>query len=426
MRTAPIVIVTVIPEGSPSVRLELSNRNLAFTYEDCETKADRLTLRIDNWDLQNFDDPIWRKGNIVEVSWGYQGNMAPTRRCKIVKVTGFQELQIEAHGLEVALNREHRVRTFEGVSRSEVARRIAKEWGYSDPSVVHIEDTKVRREVITQGKQTDAQLLRRLAQKEGFQWWIDFDGFHFHRRNLHQQPLRVIEWRPNDDSGEVISMNVENDITGKPGTVRIRGRDPLTRRTLDQLASHETETKRPVLAKVQEAPGTDGHRVPGFVGIGQSHVATTAEGSDVAAKRVASAKFAKGQQVAVKINLEMVGDPQLLAKSVIELRGVGKRLSQRYYIRTVKHVIGSGFTCRVEMISDGSGGHATKSALVKGASRVQVGPGVKGVRVAAKDIKKRAIDLLPELLKMLQGKDPDGVAVVKLLNQLHRELPPDE
>lgn len=425
MRVAPVVIVTVIPEGSPAVRLELSDKITAFSYEDCETKADKLTLRVDNWDLENFDDPIWRKGNIVEVSWGYPGNMAPTRRCVIEKVTGFLELSIDALGLEVVLNREHRVRTFEGVSRSEVARRIARDWGYSDPSVVHIEDTRIAREVIAQGKQTDAEFLRRLAQKEGFQWWIDFDGFHFHKRNLHQQPLRTIEWLPTDRGGEVISMNVENDLAGKPGTVRVRGRDPLARRTLDMVASHETETSRPVLAKVQEAPGTDGKRVPGFIGTGQSHITTTAESSDAAAKAVAAAKFETAQQVAVKINVEMLGDPQLLAKSVIELRGAGKRLSQRYYLRTVKHVIGAGYTCRVEMISDGSGGHSTDSTLAEGASRVQVGPGVKGVRVAAKDTKKRGLDLPPEILKMLEGKDPDGAAVVKFLNQLHRELPTD-
>lgn len=426
MRYEPVILVSVMPEGSLASRVELSDQIVGFEYADCEDKADKLSLRVDNYDLRNFDDPVWRKGNIVDVSWGYPGVMAPTRRCRIQKVTGFLELHVEALGLEVVLNSEHRVRTFEHCSRSEVARRIAKEWGYSSPDNVHIEDTKIVRETIAQGKQTDAQFLRRLAQKEGFQWFIDFDGFHFHQRDLTQDSIRVLEWRDSDSGTpkEIITMNVENDLTAKPGTVVVKGRDPVRRRTIDVKASHETEQQRPVLAKVQEAPGTDSKPVPGFTNVGQNHIATGTESSEDAAKRVAAGKFRTGQQVAVKIHMEIVGDPNLLAKSVVDLRGVGKRLSQRYYVREVKHVIHGGYTCRIDLISDGSGGHSTKSNLAKGAARIQVGPGVKGIRgKPSSEIKQRSLDLSPELLKRLGGVDADGKAVTKFVDQRHRAPP---
>lgn len=422
----PVIIVSIIPEGSPSTRLELSDQIVGFEYEDCEAKADRLRLRVDNYDLRNFDDPIWRKGNLVDVTWGYTGAMAPTRRCRIQKVTGFLELNVEAYGLEVVLNSESKVRTFENVSRSEVARRIAKQWGYNSPETVHIEDTRVVRDTVSQGALTDAQFLRKLAQKEGFQWWIDFDGFHFHQRNLTQDVLRVLEWRDSDSGTpkEIIAINVENDITAKPGTVVVKSRDPVQRRTIEVAASHETETARQVLAAVQEIPGTDSKPVPGFAGVAQKSIATGSETSEEAAKRVAAGKFRTAQQVAVKITLEMVGDPNMLAKSVVELRGVGKRLSQRYYVRTVKHTIRGGYTCRLEMVSDGSGGHSTKSRLAKGSSRINVGPGTKGKRgKPAGQVERRTIALTPELLKRLSGKDPDGQDRVKFADGRHREPP---
>jgi len=84
-RTDPQFSVTVVPEGSTEERVDLSERVLSFVFEDSEKKADKLVLTVDNWDLKNFDDPVWKKGNILEVSWGYPGDMAPTREVVIQK-----------------------------------------------------------------------------------------------------------------------------------------------------------------------------------------------------------------------------------------------------------------------------------------------------------------------------------------------------
>ena len=78
-RTEPVFYVKVAPEGEGAERVDLSHKVLSFVFEDSEKKADKLLLTVDNWDLKNFDDPVWRKGNILEVSWGYPGDMAPAR-----------------------------------------------------------------------------------------------------------------------------------------------------------------------------------------------------------------------------------------------------------------------------------------------------------------------------------------------------------
>ena len=145
-RTDPIIFVTVLPEGAAARRVELS-----LVYEDSESKADKLVLSVDNWDLRNFDDPVWKKGNLLEVSWGYPGDMAPTRQVLIQKVTGFQTLAIEAHGSATLMNKISRCRTFENLSRAEVVRKIAQENGYG-PSRQDVEDTGHVLPVITQAR----------------------------------------------------------------------------------------------------------------------------------------------------------------------------------------------------------------------------------------------------------------------------------
>jgi phage protein D len=405
----------VEPEGSHSddARIELTTLVQHVEYEDTEHVADKVVLTVLNQDLRNFDDPVWRKGNILIISWGYPGDMTPQRRCRIQKVVGFQELKVEAHGLEVQLNTVAKTRTFENVKRSDVARQIAAEFGYRDDDVVHIEDSEITYEHIAQARATDAQFLRRLAAKDGYEWYIDFDGFHFHRRKLAQRPVKVFVYYSEPTQGDILSIRIENDVT-RAGTVRVANRDPLERRTIDVKASHE-KTNREVLGHVVEAPGTDSKPVPGFKAVAHEITRTTVERDTGAAQRIADGKFLKHQQVAVKMTLECVGDPNILAKSVVELQGIGKRLSGRYYVRTVTHILGAGtagYKCKLEMVSDGSGGHSTKSTIAEGLGAFNVGPPVKGKR--GPDFARRGLDAHhPQELGTEKTTDSEGKPVIK-------------
>jgi phage protein D len=123
-RSEPVYYVRVKPEGGGDERVDLSEKVLSFQFEDAEKKADKLVLTVDNWDLANFDDPVWRKGNILEVAWGYPGEMAPAREVVIQSVKGFQALNIEGHAKSVLMNKVARCRTFErSRRRTATARR---------------------------------------------------------------------------------------------------------------------------------------------------------------------------------------------------------------------------------------------------------------------------------------------------------------
>jgi hypothetical protein len=75
----------------------------------------------------------------------------------------------------------------------------------------------------------------------------------------------------------------------------------------------------------------------------------------------------------------IIGDPSLLAKTVVQLAGIGTRLSIRYYVKTVEHIIGGdGYTCELEMVSDGDGGHSTESTVARGLELLEPGPQTRG------------------------------------------------
>lgn len=350
-RTDPVIFVTVVPEGQTARRVDLSEKVLSLVYEDSEDQADKLVLSVDNWDLRNFDDLTWKKGNVLEVSWGYPGDMAPMRRVVIQKVTGAQVLAIEAHSTAVLMNKVARCRTFENLRRSDVVRKIAQENGYG-PTRQDIEDTQHVLPIVTQARLTDAQLIRRLATHEGFEFYVDVDGLHFHKRRLGQRPCRVLRWFTPPEVGEILTFNVDNDVTAKPGAISVRGRDPITKSDIHERGSN-VATQRDSLAPVIEIvdPETGATRLERR-NISED-IRSTAQPTSATAKREADARYRQTQHLTVELSATVIGDPALLAKTVVEIQGISQRLSGKYYLREAKHKVDASFTIELKCLRDG-------------------------------------------------------------------------
>lgn len=374
-RLSPIFYVAVREEGSSQAeRLDFdqTNRVLSLSYEDSEKKTDLLRLEVDNWDLSNFDDPIWKPGNTLIVTWGYVGNTAPVRECVIQKVTGSTKLSVEAQGKTVLLNKEVKSTTWPNRTRSSVVEEIAKAAGYDNSSVRFIEPTTEVFDVITQARQTDAQFVKRLADLEGFEFFIDHSGFHWHKRLLDKAPLRVLQWYLPPAVGDIIGFNVETDIFAKPAEVTAKGRDPLNKKPIEATGSDEKTARTalgpiaPIVAAssangaVKAAAAAAGGSAPGLfaAAIASAAVFPTTETSPTQAKREADGAYRRSVQSTIKLTLEIVGDPGIVAKSVIEVRGISKRLSGLYYVTDAMHSVSSGgYKTTLKCQSDGTNGH---------------------------------------------------------------------
>jgi len=443
-RTKPSIVVTVAPAGAQEgFRVDVSEQIEGWEYEDCEDKADKLKLTVNNYDLSAFDNPVWKKDNVLVVSWGYPGAMAPARRCIIKKVTGFEKLSVEAYAVSMLMADHTKFRAWENVTYSEIATTLAQEWGFGTDNRV-IEETATRFEVISQARMSDAAFLQRIARKLGYVFFVDFDGFHFHSRQTQQPTHRVYTYFTDPGRGDVKSISIENDITAKPGRQVVKGRDPeLKRAIVAENAPPETQPETAIAPTPEVVPNTDpayiselmaaaqslagqavgeywnnpvlreealrlsemvrdrayqlqalsegreadasalnplGHRVsPDFsanfllaaldyvtyaaatavlpLQHGSSETDSPPEASEEAAATVVAARARRTQQTTVKMKMTIVGDPTLLAKTVVEVRGIGHRLSGPYYVSTVVHKGGSNYDCELTMRSDGTQGY---------------------------------------------------------------------
>lgn len=346
----PIYYVRIATQGEASpTRVDRSDQVLTFSFEEDEKAADKLSITVDNFDLANFDDPVWRKGATIEVSWGYPGNMCPTRTCVIQKVTGFQTLTVEALAKSIEMHKVTQNRIFTNVTRAQAVAQIAMANGYGS-SVQHIDDTSVVYETITQNRETDASFLMRLAKREGFEFFVDFDGLHWHRRRTAQKPLREFVYYI-DQRGDVLDIQVTNDVTAKPAQVTLKGRDPITKKDIE-VSADNSNTQRDGLAPGLEVVDPQTGLTSLQQNTGQQIEAHTSEPNAAGAQRVANGAYINSVMTTVELTLKAVGDPLQLAKTIVKISNI-RSLSGNYYVSKVKHTIGDRYEMELKCKRDG-------------------------------------------------------------------------
>lgn len=354
----PIFFVLVQPEGKAAAdRIDATDTITSFEYEDSEKKVDKLVLEVDNFDLEQFDVPTWRPGNKLIVTWGYPGHMSPQRECIIQKVTGSIKLKIEALALTILMNKDIKNKTYENTRRSEIVHAIAKDYGYGDEHR-DVEETETLYEHLTQARQSDAQFLKKLADAEHFEFYVDYDGLHWHSRRLGQKPLRKLQYYLPPDVGDILSFEVENNIFAKPGKVVAKSSNPIDKTRSEGEAS-DKKTERIALQPTPEVVDNATGDITLKKQVASSEVRPTTETNAAQAKKEADGAFKRAAITAVQLTINMVGDPGIVAKSVLDIRGISKRLSGLYYVKTANHKIdSSGYKLTMKLQTDGTHGHS--------------------------------------------------------------------
>lgn len=358
----PNVLIRFKGDTDEKRQLNLRDRLTNFKYRDREKGADICVLTLENHDLSLLSEDGLRKGNILEITWGYPGNFSKTREVVIKKSTGFRQLKVEAYARSILFHQKTKCRTFKNKKRSQVVQQIAEENGFKTTKQ-DIEDTGEVFETIHQARQTDAQFLKRLALKEGFQWYVDFDGFHFHQRRLGQKPQRSFRYYHDQNAGDVISIDdVDTNISAKGGAITVAGRNSKTKKTFKARANNESVKNRDTLANVIEIVDPESGNTRIARRNASEDTRTTADQSATSAKREAEGRFKNTQLSAVKLKFTVIGDPNILAKTVVILIGIGKLLSGPYYVTEAEHESGqSGYKVQLTCKRDGVSERGPKS-----------------------------------------------------------------
>lgn len=321
----------------------------------------KLTLEVENFDLKNHEDFTFAVGGSLSVQWGYPGRMGPKRHACITKVTGDHKLKVECRARSILMHRQTKVRNFVNMSHAEIATQILRENGYA-PQDMDVEATDVRYGVVNQAGLTDHQMLAQIAEEEGFEYFDDTGatGVHFRRPTYGAPPVRELRYFTPPAVGEIEKFSTDGSLTARPTSVTTKGIDPRTKAPV-QAAGGDAETKRGGQARRVDAETQE---------IGNKYQKPVQ--NPAAAKRVADRTFLGATQGTFKLKLDVIGDAQLLSKSVVKVTGITKRVDGLFYVAAIKHTIKAGhFKMQLECKSDSGVSASTAASKAKQAQGAQ-------------------------------------------------------
>ncbi|SCL34961.1 Phage protein D [Micromonospora rhizosphaerae] len=243
---------------------------------------------------------------------------------------GAEQCVLEVWGLDagVLMDRADRLRAWAGKRDSDIASEIFRSYGLTP----HVTATRVVHEeqvsTIVQ-RETDLQLLKRLALRNGFECWVDGDTGHFGPAGLSGSPQPVLAVHFGDET-TVDRFRLEVDALA-PAEVTMHQIDRITGEPLATTAEKGSE-------KQLGATGPDGLLKagldPGRVAVGQT-VATGLPEMEALCQGLCDrgAWFVTGEGEVAANQYGTVLKPH----ATVTVKGVGEPYSGVYYVTHVTH-----------------------------------------------------------------------------------------
>lgn len=328
----------------------VNNRFISFEFSDHAEEIDELKAAFRNDDFRLIDTAAFVVGQKFLVSWGWPGNMSPPRRMIVAKRQNGNPFIVYMRDPVVLLHNEKKSRHMSNVTDSEFVRRVAEEYGYVG-TLAHIEKTKTRRDITQPKKRTDAQQLRHLARRNGFEFYIDENGLHWQSRDLSQEIAHVYSYRRDKDKGSIISEPVIDQKTDKtPSKVIVEGRDPTTKETfkIEVTASTSTEPSLGNEIEIGDPEQSTGKRAKRAerINVYPAGYLTFEE-----AQLLASAIYSEQVRGSYQLRFSIIGDPQVRAKQLVWMHDLSAALDGTYFLREVIHSISPG-SYTIELIGE--------------------------------------------------------------------------
>ncbi|HEY44895.1 MAG TPA: phage late control D family protein [Anaerolineae bacterium] len=267
-----------------------------------------------------------------------------SNRVSINNEPGQSSLEIVGMDATVLMNLEEKVVAWPNMADSDIATAVFGNYGFT-PQVDQTQPVRQDMDVTTIQRGTDIQFLRRLAERNGFECYVENDPLlnadvgHFHSPELQgkAQGILSVSFGPNTN---VSSFNARYDML-QATTARISEMDINSKSVQTGQADNLSELtlgREDVLGRISLAPVVLPSK-PGLFSAAELQTFCQA-----VVNRSAWAVSAEGE---VETG---VYEGILRARRTVNVRGAGDLYSGTYYVTRVFHTLsGVGYTQRFEL-----------------------------------------------------------------------------
>ncbi len=331
---APVAKVFVEGDDLLKMSIELTS----VTVDNTLKGADQFSFVVNNaFDIQKRDfrwlDEVFAFGKRVRIEMGYVDRTELMVLGLITEIkTGFPsgslpQITVSGFDLSYCMGRGKNSKPWPDMKDSEVITAITAKHKLT-PEVT---DTRVKHPRIEQSQESDLEFITKLADRNGFELYV-FDKTLYCSPPFNDKDASfVFEW-----GHGLTSFTPEINISEQVTQVEVMGWD--------------INTKKEIVgkAKAGQEPGRTGNRKSGGEIIKSIcrdeppvHRVRQPVYSKEEANRRAEAILKKRAEGFVKGSGEVIGNPLIFVDNIVELKGLGKKFSKKYYLENSSHTVGS-------------------------------------------------------------------------------------
>jgi len=281
----------------------------------------RVTLRFTDPGHELLTSALFQLGTPITISAIGQPNLV------VAEVTGFTvdhqpltppEFVVVGHDKSHRLGRASEVATFQDMTYSAIVKELAGNLNLG----LDVKATTRKLEYVLQVESSLA-LMTELANRLGFDWWVDDDTLHF---------------KPPKTSGSAVKLAIDDDLisfsvraTGhRPDSVAVRGWDHKTQQAVEGSAATADIAPSSTFARLVDKPG-------GKLGTAKLLSANLAAASAEEAKELSGALMLRSIAGAVTAKGVGYGNGRIKPGVTVDVSGYGP-LDGKYHVTEVEHV----------------------------------------------------------------------------------------
>ncbi len=282
-----------------------------------------------------------------------------------------QLLLVRGYDRSHRLQRSERTRTFLKQGNADIVSQIAREAGLR----AEAEASGERYDYVIQNNQTDLAFLRERAARIGYRVGVEHKTLRFRRAEQQPEQSATLAW-----GQTLLEFQLRMTAMGQPSEVQVRGWDPAAKRPVVGSASCPAEPSK-------LGGGARGGAVAEQAFGTAATVVRTDQPVQTQSEANALAQAVLDQRAGDYLQAEgrCLGEPALKPGTLVEIAGLGRRLSGQYFVTAVRHTFSAADGYTTTFFVQGQRPTGLTAAITGGPSRPRVHGVVIGIVTTISD-----------------------------------------
>ncbi len=349
---APTFEILVEGQNILQLGVEVTNVNIDNTLDGANTFAFTVLNAFDpiNRELQSFVQNTLVFDAEVEIKFGYSSKIKTIMFGIITAIKldfpsgGAPQIDVSGFDISYRMMKEKKPRSWNKKKDSEVVKEIADNYkldtSFDDESPFSkventIDETDTEYEqIIKQEKENDFEFLRRLAERNHYDFFIFNKTLCFRKPADKEDPIVTLVWQQS-----LVSFSPDIDIAERVVQVKVMGQQTDTDEKKEIVATARILNYEIIVIFFKKIlAAISGEEITEQLTTEQvKHPVSSEKHAETLAKSI----LLKRHENIFTGSGESIGIPDILAGTNIKLEGLGKKFSQKYYVTQTNHSISS-------------------------------------------------------------------------------------